>query len=163
MLFLLMAGLCAAVVLVPEEPPLVQELRDGAELEYELQGMRSLTEYELLVSWPASRPALFRLSLAEEAPEQRSLLNTEKLVFSTRKGQSSARARLVAHHDGIPVASRREEILAQNIVFTIALKQRRWGLPVSSMPVVLTCVIIVAAAVAYVLHPMMRETKRAKS
>ncbi|XVF35388.1 hypothetical protein REPUB_Repub18cG0141400 [Reevesia pubescens] len=55
---------------------------------YKLQGLKSLTWYEVKISYPASIPASFSLQLKKENSDSglnrnRRLLNTEKLIFKT--------------------------------------------------------------------------------
>ncbi|TYI71955.1 hypothetical protein E1A91_D07G025600v1 [Gossypium mustelinum] len=55
---------------------------------YKLQGLKSLTWYEVKISYPASIPASFSLQLKKGDLESglnrnRRLLNTEKLIFKT--------------------------------------------------------------------------------
>ncbi len=149
----------AAIVVTPDAPPLIQELSDNGEAEYDLQQVRPDTEYELLISYPANRPARFRMTLLDEPPRQRDLLNTEKMVFWTRPGQTSARAHLVAQHDGIPVPARRAEVLSKKIRFTVVLKKRFLGVPISSAPVIAVCAVIVIAGLLYGCWPTITGRK----
>ncbi|XP_039036571.1 uncharacterized protein LOC120173483 isoform X2 [Hibiscus syriacus] len=55
---------------------------------YKLQGLKSLTWYEVKISYPASIPASFSLQLKKGETDsglsrKRRLLNTEKLIFKT--------------------------------------------------------------------------------
>ncbi|XP_021277723.1 uncharacterized protein LOC110411743 isoform X1 [Herrania umbratica] len=62
-------------------------LRMGSRV-YQLQGLKSLTWYEVKISYPASIPASFSLQLKKGSSDSglkgnRILLNTEKLIFKT--------------------------------------------------------------------------------
>ncbi|KAK6236778.1 hypothetical protein SCA6_012115 [Theobroma cacao] len=62
-------------------------LRMGSRV-YRLQGLKSLTWYEVKISYPASIPASFSLQLKKGNSDSglkrnRRLLNTEKLIFKT--------------------------------------------------------------------------------
>ncbi|OMO66889.1 hypothetical protein CCACVL1_20949 [Corchorus capsularis] len=62
-------------------------LQMGSRL-YQLQGLKSLTWYEVKISYPASIPASFSLQLKKGNSDSglnrnRRLLNTEKLIFKT--------------------------------------------------------------------------------
>jgi hypothetical protein len=79
-----MAQGVAPTLLVAEQPPIKQTVVSGSAVTFVATHLRPGIEYEVLISWPASQPCWFDISLENERTTSRSLFNTEKLVFVCR-------------------------------------------------------------------------------
>jgi hypothetical protein len=148
-LFVLFACcVCDTILLVADSQPMSQFVVSGTEQLY-LVRCEVGAEYEMLVSWPASRPMLFELELAGEkfSPHQRTLLNTEKLVFvCSQSGEE--RVRLRVRDDGVLASGSTRH---GTLPFTVCAKKRFAGIPISSFPVILTAAFIVISVLAWAL------------
>lgn len=134
----LVAGLDAPVALVPEAAAFRGSIAPGVVVRLRLTGLRVGREYEVLVSWPASHPVTFVVTLERFSFGQRELLNTEKLVFVATAPE--ALALLVAASDAVLAPGVEAD---PRIPFAARLLERRWGVPVASWPVVASCVVLV--------------------
>lgn len=81
----------------PGEEHLFVSASSGSVQRYMLQGLIPGAWYESVVSYPATTPALFSLWLESDSA-QRSLLNTEKLIF---QGEDGLALNVRAQADGV--------------------------------------------------------------
>ena len=146
-----MIGSCTLIAISPDSEPLIQHVFPGSEKRY-LVNCRADEEYELLLSWPASRPCFFQLGIEEMTSVSRSLLNTEKLVFLCPFSGSIV-LKLLVQKDGVvsPVQEEQEvdEEKEEEVSFTVVCSRRKYGIPLSSLPVIVTAVCIVATIMAW--------------
>ncbi|KAE8687621.1 histone-lysine N-methyltransferase ATX1-like [Hibiscus syriacus] len=121
---------------------------------YKLQGLKSLTWYEVKISYPASIPASFSLQLKKGDSDSglirnRRLLNTEKLIFKTDdldtiNDQSGLYVLVTVEPEGfvaIPNSKEREFI-----IFNIVCDELLLGIPYQAWWVVVFVVLCLVLA-----------------
>ncbi|RDY05130.1 hypothetical protein CR513_11064 [Mucuna pruriens] len=100
---------------------------------YQLQGLKSLTWYEVKISYPASIPASFSIQLKRNKTDvvlnnNRRLLNTEKLIFKTASNQDEFQFVLVSvEPEGFPAKLHVPD--RQFIIFNIVCDELLLGIP----------------------------------
>lgn len=127
-----------------DAPPRLLHAAPGSKLTFELRGLESGLSYEVLVSYPATHPAHFRLSLLGDSFDTgRHLLNTDKILFVARPGLSVL-VEIMA--EGVPHPSHQRDSL---IPFHLRVSRTvLGGVPQRSLPVIMVAVLIVLGAFA---------------
>lgn len=136
MLPLFAAAVCvlscsATMELAPEATLFDETVQFGEVRPFQLQALVPNAQYEILVSFLATTPSIFRISFSKEHHE-RMLLNTEKLVFWTD-------ARACVHGDCAPlvyvsaqpsgIKTDPSAAVDENVVFNIVLHRLWLGVP----------------------------------
>ena len=130
--------------ITPDSSPRSFLVSFSAPLSVAVSGLEPGAEYEAVAAWPASRPALVSLSLlSPEHVSSRSLLNTEKLVFSPL-GHSATL--LVSATDEAVFSRASSHSRSSHVSLLLSVRQRRMGLSLQSWLVVAACLVSVAAA-----------------
>jgi len=126
-------------LLIPERPLDRQEIRLGEKKIYRLEQLRSLSSYEVKISYPATFPVSFYIELVDDERSQvrtgRRLLNTEKLEFSTPENveEFSQHSRIAIEVDWHGITWKQNVTLGQ-IVYNIHLGRVFNGVPIESFP-----------------------------
>ena len=135
----------AITVLRPGSADLFQETSDGSQLRYRLESLSDQAMYEAVVSYAADQPALFRLSIENEMRTDRSLLNTEKLIF---QGGQALHLLVQVQSDGLANPSSRRQ--QSTVRFWIRLDQvYLGGIPHRSLPIISTIAVTIVGVCAW--------------
>ncbi|KAA3457990.1 Caveolin-1 [Gossypium australe] len=121
---------------------------------YKLQGLKSLTWYEVKISYPASIPASFSLQLKKGDLESglnrnRRLLNTEKLIFKTDNldsinDQGGLHVLVTVEPEGFVAIPNTKE--REFIIFNIVCDELLLGIPYYAWWVVVFVVLCLVSA-----------------
>ena len=137
--------------ITPDSPPRSFLVSFSSPLSVSVSGLEPGAEYEAVAAWPSSQPALVSLSLLspQASFSSRSLLNTEKLVFSPLR--SSATLLLSATEEA--VFSRASSLpRSSRVSLLLSVRLRHLGLSLPSWLVVAACLLSVAAAALIALR-----------
>nr|KJB07455.1 hypothetical protein B456_001G024700 [Gossypium raimondii]KJB07457.1 hypothetical protein B456_001G024700 [Gossypium raimondii] len=140
---------------------------------YKLQGLKSLTWYEVKISYPASIPASFSLQLKKGDLESglnrnRRLLNTEKLIFKTDNldsinDQGGLHVLVTVEPEGFVAIPNTKE--REFIIFNIVCDELLLGIPYYAWWVVAFVVLCLVSALiipSYLPSYLLRDQNVAK-
>ncbi|KAB2019839.1 hypothetical protein ES319_D07G023900v1 [Gossypium barbadense] len=140
---------------------------------YKLQGLKSLTWYEVKISYPASIPASFSLQLKKGDLESglnrnRRLLNTEKLIFKTDNldsinDQGGLHVLVTVEPEGFVAIPNTKE--REFIIFNIVCDELLLGIPYYAWWVVAFVVLCLVSALiipSYLPSYLLRDQNIAK-
>lgn len=142
--------------LSPEVPLMERELIYHQPSFYQLTNLAANSQYEILISYEAYSPSSFRIEFAKQEAH-RSLLNTEKLVFSTNDQGCISLLSTVClppiQVSAIPTGVRAFNTENdRSVIYNIVLHRLKAGLPVFLVPFALITLTLLAI-VLYVVHP----------
>ncbi|KAL4318887.1 hypothetical protein GQ457_18G002370 [Hibiscus cannabinus] len=166
-------GLDAGVLNVGEELKAeTLPLKTGSRA-YKLQGLKSLTWYEVKISYPASIPASFSLQLKKGETDSglsrnRRLLNTEKLIFKTDdldtiNDQGGLFVLVTVEPEGFVAIPNTKE--REFIIFNIVCDELLLGIPYQAWWVVVFVVLCLVSALiipGYLPSYLLRDRNVAK-
>ncbi|KAH1131755.1 hypothetical protein J1N35_003133 [Gossypium stocksii] len=140
---------------------------------YKLQGLKSLTWYEVKISYPASIPASFSLQLKKGDLESglnrnRRLLNTEKLIFKTDNldsinDQGGLHVLVTVEPEGFVAIPNTKE--REFIIFNIVCDELLLGIPYYAWWVVafvVLCLVLALIIPSYLPSYLLRDQNVAK-
>ncbi|TYH61098.1 hypothetical protein ES332_D07G026300v1 [Gossypium tomentosum] len=140
---------------------------------YKLQGLKSLTWYEVKISYPASIPASFSLQLKKGDLESglnrnRRLLNTEKLIFKTDNldsinDQGGLHVLVTVEPEGFVAIPNTKE--REFIIFNIVCDELLLGIPYYAwwlVAFVVLCLVLALIIPSYLPSYLLRDQNIAK-